>query len=121
MTQSEALETAMKLEASPVEETVVGMNQIQAQLANLTLQLQDIKKAKENHEYLWCTRCHVGGHTKDTCPTFQNYLLSGAPNPLSSVGVPWCHICQVYGHRHENCDYMQKMVIKAEILYSTFY
>ena len=27
-TQSEALEIAMKLEASPVEETVVGMNQI---------------------------------------------------------------------------------------------
>ena len=42
-TQSEALEIAMKLEASPVGESVVGMNQIQVQLANLTIQLQDIK------------------------------------------------------------------------------
>ena len=50
MTESEALETAMKLKASPVGETVVGMNQIQAQLANLMLQLQDIKKDKEYHD-----------------------------------------------------------------------
>ena len=42
VTQSEALETTMKLEASLVGETIVRMNQIQAQLANLTLQLQDI-------------------------------------------------------------------------------
>ena len=69
-TQSEALEITMKLEASPIGETAVEMNQIQEQLANLTLQLQDIKKDKEYHDNLWCTRCHAGGHTKDTCPTF---------------------------------------------------
>ena len=50
--QSEALEIVMKLEALLVGEFMVGMNQIQAQLANLTLQLQDIKKAKENHDDL---------------------------------------------------------------------
>ena len=38
-TQSQALEIAMKLEASPVGESAVGMNQIQAQLENITLQL----------------------------------------------------------------------------------
>ena len=97
-TQSEALEIAMKFEASPVGETVVGMNQIQMQLVNLTVQLQDIKKAEDEHDELWCTWCHVDGHMKDTCPYFQNYLLSGAPNPLSYSSVPWCHICQVYGH-----------------------
>ena len=70
MTQSEDLEIMMKLEASSIGETVVGMNQIYAQLANLTLQLQDIKKENEEHDYLWCTRCHMDGHTKDTCPTF---------------------------------------------------
>ena len=64
-TQSEALEIAMKLEASPIAEIVVGMNQIQVQLENLTLQLQDIKKEKEEHDDLWCTRCHVDGHTKE--------------------------------------------------------
>ena len=46
MTWNEALEMVMKLEASPIGETAVGINQIQAQLANLTLQLQDIKKEK---------------------------------------------------------------------------
>ena len=50
MTQSEALEIAMKLEASPIEENAASMNQIQAQLVNLTLQLQDIKKGKENRK-----------------------------------------------------------------------
>ena len=60
----------MKLEASPIGETVVGMNQIQAQLANMMLQLQDIKNAKEYRDDLWCTQCHVGRHTKDTCETF---------------------------------------------------
>ena len=104
VTQSEALETAMKLKASLVGETVVRMNQIQAQLANLMLQLQDIKKAKEDRDDLWCTWCHADGHTKDTCPTFWNDLLLGAPNPLSCVGIPWCHICQVYGNKHENYE-----------------
>ena len=45
-TQSEALEIVMKLKDSPVGENVVGMNKIQAQLENLTLWLQDIKKDK---------------------------------------------------------------------------
>ena len=83
----------MKLEASPIGESTVGMNQIEAQLANLMLQLQDIKKEKENRDDLWCTHFHADGHTKDTCLTFQNYLLSGAPNPLSCASIPWCRIC----------------------------
>ena len=61
---------AMKLEASPIGETTVGMNQIQAQLENLTLQLQDIKKEKEEHDDLWFMRCCTDGHTKDTYSTF---------------------------------------------------
>ena len=97
-TQSKDLEIALKMEASPVGEPNAGMNQIQVQLADLMLQLQDIKKEKYEHDDLWCTQCHVDGHTKDTCPTFQNYLLSGPLNPLSCSSVPWCHICQVYGH-----------------------
>ena len=92
-TLSEYMETVMKLEASPVGESAVEMNQIQEQLANVMLQLQDIKKAKEYHDDFWCTHCHEGGHTKDTCSMFQNYLLSVAPNPLSCAGVPWCRIC----------------------------
>ena len=49
----EALELAMKLEASPIIDGVVGMVQIQSQLDNLMIQLQDIKKGKECHEDLW--------------------------------------------------------------------
>ena len=60
----------MKLEASPVGENAIMMSQIQTQLENLTLQLQDIKKGKEQHEDLWCTRFRVDGHTKDTFPYF---------------------------------------------------
>ena len=97
-TQNEALEMAMKLEDSPIGETAVGMNQIQEQLASLTLQLQDIKKAKEENDDLQCMQCRTGEHAKDTCLTFRNYFLSGAPNPLSCTGVPWCHICQVHEH-----------------------
>ena len=96
--QSEALETAMKLEALLLGETTVGMNQIQPQLANLMLQLQDIKKAKEDRDDIWCTRFHASGHTKDTCLTFQNYFLSRDRKLLSGASRPWCHICQVYGH-----------------------
>ena len=48
----------------------IGMNQIQAQLANLMLQLKDIKKAKEYHDDIWHTRFHGSGHTKHTCLTF---------------------------------------------------
>ena len=44
--QKEALDITMKLEASPVSETGIGMKRIPLQLENLTIQLQDIKKGK---------------------------------------------------------------------------
>ena len=110
----------MKLEASPIGENAVGMNQIQTQLENLTLQLQDIKKGKEQHEDIWCIRCRTDGHTKDTCPYFQNYMLSGASNHLSCGNIPSCRIFQVYGHRHKECGYMQNMVMKPTNLYCSY-
>ena len=55
VTQTEALELAMKLEASPIGDGAAGMIQIQSQLANLIIQLQDIKRRKEVQEDLWCT------------------------------------------------------------------
>ena len=72
----------MKLEASPIVETCVGMAQIHNQLANLTLQLQDIKKGKEVRDEVWCTKCRTEGHSREHCPIFVEYLASGAPNPL---------------------------------------
>ena len=55
----------MKLEASPIGDGAVGMVQNLSQFANMTIQLQDIKKGKESHEELWCTKCRVNEHTKD--------------------------------------------------------
>ena len=48
----EDLEITMKLESLPIQETGVGMMQIQSQLDNLMLQLQDIKKGKDIQEDL---------------------------------------------------------------------
>lgn len=90
--QAEALEIAMKLEASPTGETSVGMAQVHNQLANLTLQLQDMKKGKEVREDIWCIKCKEGHH-KDQCPIFQEHLIGGAPNPLNHGASPWCEIC----------------------------
>ena len=80
--QAEALEIAMKLEESLIAKTNTGMQQIQSQLANLTLQLQDTKKGKEVQEEVWCMKCKTKGHSREQCPVFVEYLNSGAPNPL---------------------------------------
>ena len=60
----------MKLEALLIAETTTGMAQIQNQLANITLQLQDIKKGKEVREKVWCTKCRTEGHSREHCLVF---------------------------------------------------
>ena len=47
VSQIEALEIEMKLESSQIGETGVVMMQIHSLVANLMLQLQDIKKGKD--------------------------------------------------------------------------
>jgi hypothetical protein len=49
----------MKLEASPVGETSLGMSHILNQLTILSLQVEDMKKdkGKEKREDIWCIRC----------------------------------------------------------------
>ena len=42
--KSEALEIAMRLEASLMSESALGMDQLQQQLVNITLELQSLKK-----------------------------------------------------------------------------
>ena len=98
VTQSDVVEIMMKLEASPIGETRVGMNHIQSQLEKLTIQFQDINKGRELRENVWCTQCQTERHHKDQPPYFLNYLLSGAPNSLNQGGLPWCQICQTSGH-----------------------
>ena len=119
--QMKAIELEMKLEASPIGDGAVGMVQIQSQLANLTIKLQDIKKGKESHEYLWCTKWRKDRHTKDNCLTFMNYVSSGAPNPLNGHGLPWCHICQSRGHRNEECLNLKKVASTLTNLFYKFF
>ena len=80
--QSEALEIAMRLEASPISESALGMDQLQQQLVNITLELQSLKKGKEVREEIWCTRCRTKRHSNEQCLVLAQYLASGAPNPL---------------------------------------
>ena len=118
--QTEALELAMKLKASPIGDGAVGMVQNQSHLDNLMIQLHDIKKGKEAQEYLWCKKCTTSGHTKDNYLTFMNYVSSSAPNPLISHGLPWCRIYQTRGHHNEDCLYLQKIVITPANLFFKF-
>ena len=88
VSQIEALKIAMKLEALLVGDIGSGMMQIQLQLANLMMQLLDIKRGKEVQEELWCTRCREYGHHKDNFLALVNYVAAGATNPLSTQGMP---------------------------------
>ena len=110
----------MKLEASLIAETSAGMAQIHNQLANLTLQLQDMKKGKEVREEVWCTKGRMEGHSREHCPVFAEYLASGAPNPLPQARGPWCEICKTNGHRPQDCPLLQKYVQTPKNLFCTF-
>ena len=101
--QSEALEIAMRLEASLMSKSTLGMDQLQKQLVNITLELQSLKKGKEVHEEVWCTRCWTKGHSKEQCPFFTQLLASGACNPLPHIGGLWCKIYRQTGHRPQDC------------------
>ena len=57
------------------------------QLANIMVQLQDIKKGKEIQEDLWCIRCIREGHHKDNCSALMNYVAAGAPDPINTQGM----------------------------------
>ena len=69
--QQEALEIAIKLETTPVGDNS-GIAQIQVQLAEMDLELCNMKKGKSIHEEVWCTRCRIEGHEKEQCPALRN-------------------------------------------------
>ena len=93
--QQEALEIAMKLETAPVEDNS-GIAQIQAQLAEMDLELRNMKKGKSSREEDLCTRCRTEGHDKEQCPAVRNFLNFGAPNPFNP-SVLYCEICRTTG------------------------
>ena len=52
--QQEVLEISMKLETAPIGDNS-GIAQIQAQLAEMALELRNMKKGKSICEEVWCT------------------------------------------------------------------
>ena len=80
----------MKLESTPMGESISGMSQILSQLTSLPLQVKDMKKEKGKYkrEGIWCVRCRSEGHDKEHCPLFNEYLAFGAPSPLKQVTLP---------------------------------
>ena len=110
----------MKLEASPLAKTSTGMTNLQNQLANLTMQMHELKKGKEVAQDIWCIKCKAQGHTKDNCPVFVEYLATGAPNPLPQTHGPWCEICKTRGHLPHQCPLLQKYVQTPKNLYCVF-
>ena len=89
--QQEALETAMKLETAPVGDNS-GISQIQAHLAEMALELHDMKKGKVVREEVQCSCCKIEGHDKEQFPALRKYLSTGAPNPFNPA-VLYCEIC----------------------------
>jgi hypothetical protein len=73
----------MKLESSLVGDNG-GMPQVQMQLAASTIQLEELKKGKEEHEQVWCTKCRIEGHHKDEYPTFSQYLATRSTKSIVS-------------------------------------
>ena len=55
--QDDMLEMVMKLEALPLAESSTGMTNLQNQLANITLQLHELKKGKEVVQDICYVKC----------------------------------------------------------------
>ena len=67
--QAKALEIAMRLHETPIQDVTLGVQQIHAKLQNLFFEFQSLKKEKatrlEVHEEVWCLKCKNQGHHKD--------------------------------------------------------
>jgi hypothetical protein len=88
--QIEYLDITMKLESTPMGESISGISQIMSQLTSLSLQVEDMKKdkGKDKREDIRCVRCRSEGHDKEKFPLFHEYLASEAPRPLKKVNLP---------------------------------
>jgi hypothetical protein len=111
----------MKLESTPMGESILGMSQILSQLTSLSLHVKNMKKdkGKDKREEIWCIRCKSEGHDKEQCTLFHEYLASEAPSPLKQATLPWC---MIYRSRHHpgECYYLKTYVQTLTNLYCTF-
>jgi hypothetical protein len=72
VSQAEALEISMKLEATPVGESSPGMSQILNRLTSLSLQVEDMKKDKGKEKICGVSDVNQKAMTKRIIPYFMN-------------------------------------------------
>jgi len=133
-TQTKAMDIAMRLHETTIQDAALGVQQIHAELQNPCLEFQSLKKDKvarpEVHKEVWCLKCKSQRHDKDHFPIFANYVPGGWPVPLrleSQAGTRmgptlWCVICWVAGkHVTDNCHLLQKFVQTLQQLFCNFY
>ena len=76
----------MRLHETPIQDPGLGVKQIHAEIQNLCLEMQNLKKEKaprsEAWEEVWCIKCKGQGHDKDHCPVLVNFVVMGGPTPL---------------------------------------
>lgn len=109
----------MKLEASLTEDIHAGVQVIQSEIANLTWELQVLKKDKETRSKVWCTKWKREGHYKDQFSMFKDYTASGVPN-LINLGL-LCEICRTRGQHHcEDCYLLYVYVQTTKNLFCNF-
>jgi hypothetical protein len=107
----------MKSKSSPVGDNR-GMSQVQKQLVSLTIQLEELIKVKDKREKFCCTECSTESHHKDEFPSFAQYLVTGALNPLPRGG--YCEICKKWGHHPTGCLFIQKYQSTPRNLFCNF-
>ena len=123
----------MRLHETPVQDPRLGVQQIQAQVQNLCLEIQNLKQEQtpcsKVQEEVWCIKCRSQGHVKDHCPVSVNFLVTGELTPLrleaqvgsSVIALPWCAICQVGGnHMTYNWHILQKFTQTPQQLFCNF-
>lgn len=71
---------------NPIQDLGLGVQQIQAQVQNLCLEIQKLKQEQstcsEVWEEVWCIKCRSQGHDKDHCLGSMNFVVTGGPTPL---------------------------------------
>ena len=84
-THAEALEIAMRLHETMIQDDNLGVQKIQTQFQSLYLEFQSLKKDRavqiEVREEVWCLKCKSQGDDKDHYLVFMNYDATGGQCP----------------------------------------
>ena len=59
-------------------------------LARMQKELEELRAQQESKNQLWCTICHLAGHTPQSCPQKS-----------------YCHFCEKSGHEDKDCYYLK--------------